>query len=84
MPSARWRRAVYAGTTMAQTTKPRRRSEVRPALAEERDELRDEIDALLAIARGGVLQRSRPADRRAQLRAMLDHWAPALRELEKH
>ena len=67
-----------------QQTEPQRRDEAKPSEREERDELRDEIDALLEFARSGVLQRSGQADRRAQLRAMLAHWAPALRELEKH
>ena len=67
-----------------QTTQPQRRDEAKPSEREERDELRDEIDALLEIARDGVLQRSGQADRDAQLRAVVAHWAPALRELEKH
>ena len=67
-----------------QKTQPQRRNEAQPAPAEERDELRDEIDELIEIARDGVLKRNGRADRGAQLRAVVAHWAPALRELEKH
>ena len=67
-----------------QQTEPQRRNEAKPSEREERDELRDEIDELIEIARDGVLKRNGRADRHAQLGAVVAHWAPALRELEKH
>ena len=67
-----------------QQIEPQRRNEAKPSEREERDELRDEIDKLIEIARDGVLKRNGRADRHSQLRAVVAHWAPALRELEKH
>ncbi len=46
--------------------------------------LREEVDALVEIARNGVLKHNGRANRDKQLRAVVAHWAPALRELEKH
>ena len=69
---------------MVQVTKRPQRNEAQPPGPDQRDELRDEIDELIEIARDGVLKRNGRADRHAQLRAVVAHWAPALRELEKH
>ena len=69
---------------MVQAAKPPRRNEASTAPSGGQDELRDEIDALLEIVRNGMRRPGSRADRSEQLRAMVAHWAPALRELEKH
>ena len=76
---------VYAGRAMVkQTTQPHRAAEARHDEPDDLAALREEVDALVEIARNGLLKHNGRANRDALLGAVVAHWAPALRELEKH
>ena len=66
-----------------QQTEPQHRDEAKPS-ANDLDEFRTEIEALVDHARGGAMKRNGRDARRQQLRALAAHLEPTLRELEQH